>query len=134
MPLYRELPIDLEAFRNLYHSDLGGSPERLRLILDEFYERMSKDILLDFFFAGKDLKAISAKQAEFLLRVLGASPSYSGRPPAQAHLEMPPILSGHFDRRLKILEETLRKHGLPEEAIRAWLGFENAFRETIIAR
>jgi truncated hemoglobin YjbI len=134
MTLYREIPIDLEAFRGIYHSALQGDPAKVHLILEDFYQRMAKDVLLDFFFTGKDLKAIAARQAEFVLRAMGAAPSYSGRPPAQAHLSMPPILSGHFDRRLKLLEETLRAHGLPEDAIQAWLGFENTFREAIISR
>jgi len=134
MPLYRELPLDLNAFRKLFQSALHGDPARVHRILEDFYQRMASDILLDFFFTGKDLKAIAAKQAEFLLRAMGATPSYSGRPPAQAHLAMPPILSGHFDRRLKLLEETLRAHGLPEDAIQTWLGFENTFREVITSR
>ena len=134
MPHYRDLALDLDAFRQIYASALGGDSARVHRILEDFYSRMASDILLDFFFTGKDIKAIASKQAEFLLRAMGVTPSYSGRPPAQAHLTMPPILSGHFDRRLKLLEETLRAHGLPEDAIQTWLGFENTFREAIISR
>ena len=132
--MYRDLPIDLEAFRKLFQNQLGGDPERLHKILADFYRRLSNDLLVGFFFEGHDLEHIARQQAAFLLRALGAAPSYSGRPPAQAHLSLAPILSGHFDRRLKILEETLRAHGLPDSAIEVWLGFENAFREAIVQR
>jgi truncated hemoglobin YjbI len=93
---------------------------------------MSKDILIGFFFTGKDTDAIADKQAEFLLRGMGITPSYTGKAPAQAHEELPPILAGHFDRRLTILEQTLRDHGVPQTDIQTWLGFENAFREGIV--
>jgi truncated hemoglobin YjbI len=60
------------------------------------------------------------------------TPSYSGKPPAQAHAAMPPILPGHFDRRLVLLAETLAAEGLSAEDIRTWTDFENAFRSAIV--
>ena len=93
---------------------------------------MSKDVLIGFFFDGKDLKKIATKQKEFLMRAMGATESYSGKAPAQAHTELAPILYGHFDRRLRILEETLRDHGVSVEDIRIWIAFENAFRQGIV--
>ena len=92
---------------------------------------MAKDVLIGFFFDGRDVDAIAEKQKEFLMRAFGASSSYSGKPPAQAHTALPPILSGHFDRRLKLLETTLLAHGLSRVDIDLWIGFENAFREGI---
>jgi hemoglobin len=132
--VYRDLPVNLEGFRKLFQTELGADPERLHAILADFYQRLSNDVLVGFFFLGHDLEHIARQQAAFLLRAFGAVPTYSGRPPAQAHLDLAPILSGHFDRRLKLLEETLRFHGLPDEAIEVWLGFENAFRQAIIQR
>jgi hemoglobin len=102
-------------------------------ILLDFYGRMARDVLIGFFFAGKDVDAIAMKQKSFLMRAFGATPSYSGKPPADAHTELPPILRGHFDRRLQILEETLRDHGVAVEDIRTWVGFENAFRDQIVS-
>jgi len=106
----------------------------MEAILQDFYARMAADMLIGFFFDGRDVAAIARKQAEFLLRAMGATPSYQGKAPAQAHDELPPILSGHFDRRLRLLEETLRAHGLSEEDIRTWIGFENAFRDAIVTK
>ena len=110
---------------------LGLDPERVRALVFEFYRRVRNDVLIGFFFDGHDIDQIAQKQLEFLLRAMGATPSYQGKAPAQAHTKLPPILSGHFDRRLRVLEETLRDGGLDEESIRAWIGFENAFRPAI---
>ncbi len=109
-----------------------GSEEKLGIILIDFYNRMSNDILIGFFFNKKDIKAIALKQKDFLLRAFGARDSYSGKPPASAHKELPSILSGHFDRRLKILEETLKEHGLSENNIKEWIAFEMTFRKQIV--
>ena len=138
----REIPLSLNKpeLKLLYHhlaqqpERPGQTPEeRLGEILRDFYRRMSHDILIGYFFDGRDVDAIAAKQKEFLLRAMGATPSYSGNPPAQAHGKLPPILRGHFDRRLQILEATLRDHGLSAEDIRTWLTFENAFRDGVVS-
>ncbi len=125
----RELPVNLPELRRLYQ-DAGGEAG-LQVILDDFYQRMSQDILIGFFFDGKDLSKIARMQKEFLMRAMGARPHYAGKPPAQAHDELAPILKGHFDRRLRILEATLRDHGLSEDDIRIWIRFEEAFRAGI---
>jgi hemoglobin len=125
-----ELPVQLPELRGLY-ARLGK--EKIEAILKDFYRRMEQDILVGFFFRGKDVDQIAERQLQFLLRAMGATPSYSGKPPASAHSELAPILSGHFDRRLKLLEETLVEHGLSAEDIRTWIGFENAFREGIVS-
>ena len=128
----RELPILQKAELAALYRRLGGEAQ-LRAILADFYQRMSQDVLIGFFFDGKDLAEIARKQGDFLMRAMGASPSYTGKPPAQAHDNLPPILAGHFDRRLRILEETLAAHGVAAEDIRTWVAFEGAFREGIVS-
>lgn len=105
---------------------------RVRAILKDFYRRLAADVMLGFFFTGRDLDRIADKQADFLLRAMGARATYEGRAPAQAHEKLPPILSGHFDRRLRILETTLADHGLSAEDIRIWVAFESAYRDAVV--
>jgi hemoglobin len=112
----------------------AGGEQGLAEILRDFYARMSRDVLVGFFFDGKDVDKIALTQKAFLMRAFGAAPSYAGKAPADAHADLAPILRGHFDRRLQILEETLRDHGLSDEDIRTWVGFENAFRDQIVAK
>lgn len=126
----QETPVSKPALKNLYRH--VGEEAGLAAILKDFYRRMSGDILIGFFFNDKDTDLIAERQKQFLMRAMGASPSYTGKAPAQAHDELPPILKGHFDRRLRILEETLRDHGVRDEDIRIWVSFESAFREGIV--
>jgi hemoglobin len=132
--MYHDLPVNKEALKDLFEKDLHGSQETLRALMLEFYERMAADVMLGFFFNGKEIRATADKQSEFFLRQVGALPSYSGKPPAQAHFQLPPILSGHFDRRLKILENLLLEKKITQPGIQAWLGFENAFRNVIVQK
>lgn len=125
----REISVNKPALKAIYEH-IGGE-EKLCAILHDFYRRMSTDILIGFFFDGKDLDHIAEMQKEFLMRAMGATPSYKGKAPAKAHDELAPILKGHFDRRLRVLEDTLRDHGVSAEDIRIWIEFETAFREGI---
>jgi truncated hemoglobin YjbI len=115
---------------------LGATPElreqKLSEILQDFYARMSDDIMIGFFFDGRDVAAIADKQKEFILKAFGAKTTYSGKPPADAHQALPPILEGHFNRRLQLLHITLLAHGLSEKSAKIWVEFENAFRDGII--
>lgn len=110
-----------------------GNREALHSLLLDFYQRMAADPMVGFFFDDKDLPAIASKQGAFLLRAMGVEPSYSGLPPAQAHKRLPSILPGHFDRRMRLLEATAADHGLPREAIDAWIAFEETFRAAVQA-
>jgi truncated hemoglobin YjbI len=109
---------------------LGGE-ERLYTILKDFYHEMSKDILIGYFFSGKDVDLIAEKQMNFLLVAMGTRSTYEGKSPTSAHLELPPILSGHFDRRLTLLRQTLIKYEVDPKDIQIWIDFENAFREVV---
>lgn len=125
-----EIPITKPALSRLYRN--VGEEEGLKRILRDFYRRMSKDLMIGFFFDGKDTDLIADHQRAFLMRAMGATTSYSGLAPAHAHDKIAPILAGHFDRRLRILEEALRAHGIADEDIRTWVAFESAFREQIV--
>jgi truncated hemoglobin YjbI len=126
---FRELPVVKPELLGL-GSRLGES--RIRDLVRRFYARMENDVLIGFFFAGKNIVEIADRQSEFLLRAMGLRPSYSGKAPADAHTALPPILSGHFDRRLVLLDQTLQAEGLSESDRQIWIGFENAFRDAIV--
>ena len=126
----KAIPIGRPELQSLFRA-VGGE-EGLRKILEDFYTRMASDVMIGFFFNGKDLNIIAGKQREFLMRAMGAAESYSGKAPAQAHTELAPILPGHFDRRLKILEETLQAHAIDAAQIRVWIAFESTFRGGIV--
>lgn len=126
---FKDIPIEKPELREL--GKLLGVA-RIRAIIGRFYAQMAKDILIGFFFDGRDLQKIADGQSAFLYRAMGLTPGYTGKSPADAHTHLPPILSGHFDRRLKILEEVLTSEGLTEKQRLVWIGFENAFRAAIV--
>jgi len=128
----KTIPINLknQALKKVYEA--VGSRERLREIVGKFYEKMSKDLLIGYFFEGKDLSHIADQQTLFLLRAIGVTQEYKGKPPALAHTKIPNILKGHFDRRLVLLKETLEEAGLDQQAIEIWLRFEEQFRDSIV--
>ncbi len=111
--------------------EIGGEA-KLRKILEDFYAAMAPDVLIGFFFDGKDLHHIAHQQANFLLNAAGLVDRFDGKGPSQAHLQMAPILSGHFDRRLVILRQVLEKHGLTSAQINAWVQFEEGFRLLVV--
>jgi hemoglobin len=110
----------------------AGGADGIERILRKFYKKMENDILVGFFFAGKDLEHIIQQQKSFILRAMGAIDEYRGKSPKKAHEDLPPILKGHFDRRMKLLRETLEEEGLSEKAVTAWTNFENQFRGALI--
>ena len=112
--------------------DLGG-PAQLEKILFRFYSKMAQDLMIGFFFEGKDVLEISGQQAKFILNAAGLIERFEGKGPSQAHLKMPPILSGHFDRRLVILREVLTEQGLLPLQIETWIQFEEGFRLMVVS-
>lgn len=122
----------LRALFDSLGANASSCEGKLRQILVDFYEVMAGDLMIGFFFAGRDLVAIAEMQKSFLMKAMGVSESYTGRVPARAHENIAPILEGHFDRRLVLLAEVLRRHGLGEKDIRTWVAFENSFRDVIV--
>ena len=55
---------------------------------------------------------------------------YTGRPMRTAHARSP-IFGGRFERRLQILRETMRDHGVDDEVQRVWLEHSYALRAQI---
>jgi len=122
----------LQGIVNSLGPDLDERTKRLQGILEDFYVRMAEDIIVGFFFTGRDLKHIAHQQAQFILNAAGLIPKFEGKGPSTAHVALPPILAGHFDRRIVILRETLVAHGLPSEVVESWVGFEASFRDMIV--
>ncbi len=102
-----------------YFETLGGE-EALRAIVDRFVDRVFDDLMIGFHFRDASRARIKTKEYEFAAQHLGGGVVYTGRPMRAAHRPHR-ILGGHFDRRLKILEEVLEEHGVPGEVRDHWL-------------
>jgi truncated hemoglobin YjbI len=126
---FKHLPVEKPELRAL---GVTLGEDRVRAIVHRFYRRMAGDVLIGFFFEGRDIETIADLQSSFLFRAMGLRPSYTGKAPADAHTALPPILAGHFDRRLMLLDQQLTADGLDAAQRAVWVGFENAFRDSIL--
>ena len=109
---------------------LGGEEER-RAIGERFVDRVFDDFMIGFHFRDASRARVKAKEYEFAALHLGADVAYSGRPLRAAHGPHR-ILGGHFDRRLKILEEVLEERGVPAEILAHWLSHNRAQQGLIL--
>jgi hemoglobin len=112
------------------YDKIGG--DALRAVITDFYDRVFSDVMIGFLFAGKDRQRLIDKEWEFTAHFLGADVAYTGRPIRQAHARSP-ILGGHFERRLRILEETMDDHGVDPEVRAAWVGHTRSLRPQVTA-
>ncbi len=110
-----------------------GGAERMHEIIFKFYVRMSNDVMIGFFFAGKNLEEVAKQQTHFILNAAGLIDRFEGKGPSTAHVALPPILRGHFDRRLVLLRETLTAAELDPLLINEWIQFEEGFRSIVVS-
>jgi truncated hemoglobin YjbI len=87
-----------------------GGFDALTALLDDLYQRLYADIMIGFFFLPHDRATLVAHQRDYLMAHLGTRQGrYTGRPLRAAHAHLP-ILPGHFDRRHRLLIQTLDDH------------------------
>lgn len=108
---------------------LGGETA-LREIVADFVDRVRGDMMIGFFFRQVDIERLKDLEFQFAAAHLGGPAAYQGRPLRAAH-RAHPIMGGHFNRRLVILEKTLRDHQVPEDVLTEWLSHNAALRSHI---
>lgn len=113
--------------------DQIGGEEALREIVGEFIDRVSRDMIVGFFFQGKDLARIADKEFELAAARMGGPFSYTGRPMARAHGHLG-INKGHLRRRLAILRHVLESRGVDPAIIQRWLEHERGLEPEVTNR
>ena len=108
-----------------------GGPDRLREILTVFYDRLAVDPIVGFFFAGKELPKVVDGQHRFLMRAFQETERFDGIHPSKAHVDLAPILRGHFDRRLVVLREVLAELGVDPADVEGWVKVEEGMRRLV---
>lgn len=105
--------------------------DKLRAVITDFYDRVFRDVMIGFMFAGKDKQHLIDREWEFAANFLGAPDvKYTGRPLRTAHANHT-IFGGHFERRLQILKETMRDHAVDTDVQASWIDHTNALRAQI---
>lgn len=108
---------------------LGGE-EKLRAIVSDFVERVVKDMMIGFFFRSVDKERLTDLEVQFARAHLGGPANYQGRPLRNAH-GAHPVMGGHFNRRLRLLDQTLQDHGVADDIRIAWLSHNESLRSHI---
>jgi hemoglobin len=108
----------------------AGGPDRIRAILTDFYDRVFADVMIGFHFRHADKARLIEREAELVLRALGADVPYRGKPLREVHARHP-IFGGQFLRRRILLAQALDRHHLPAAVRDAWLAHTDALRPEI---
>lgn len=100
-------------------------------ILTTFYNQVFEDDLLSPYFAGVTKQRLIGKVYNFHYQMFTGEKVYFGERPRNNHHWMV-IPKETFDHREALMEQSLRKHGLPEHLIQRWLAYEEIYREDIV--
>ena len=112
--------------------DEVGGRETMEAMMRRFYDRLFDDVIIGFMFVDSDKEALVQSQIDYVYANIGnRGGDYEGPSIRRAHADLP-ILSGHFDRRHTILEETLREFDVPEHVRDAWLKLDRSMREMVL--
>jgi hemoglobin len=109
-----------------------GGEAPVRAVLQALYDALFVDPIVGFLFEGKDKDRIVHEQLALTCAFLGGPQRYEGRPLPEAHAKLP-LLAGHFDRRHRVLAQTLEAQRVPEEAAKEWLRIDQSLRSSVLA-
>lgn len=108
---------------------IGGSAA-LTAIVRDFVGRVTRDIMIGFHFDRVDKERLVLLETEFAAEHLGGPEHYTGRPLHAAHAGHR-ILGGHFNRRLRLLEQTLEDHGVDAGVRKRWVAHNEELRAQV---
>lgn len=113
-------------------TETQGGEERLLAMMVRFYDLQFADLMIGFLFFGKDKLHLAKSQAEYVSARLGQNRTrYEGPPIRKAHLRVP-ILIGHFNRRLVLLEQVFEEFDVPVHVREAWLSLDTSLRDLVV--
>ncbi len=122
-------PTDQDPSLVTAYERLGGAAAVERIVSD-FVDRVVSDMMIGFFFTKVPITRLKQREFEFAARHLGATLKYSGRNLDEAHGPHK-IMGGQFNRRLRLLEQTLMDHQVPGDIIAEWLAHNESLRAQI---
>jgi hemoglobin len=111
-------------------SQVGGTIQ-IRRVHKIFYDKIYEHPWLSLYFEGIDQEMIENQQTDFISKTLGGPSVYCGALPVPAHKHMR-ITDELFDERSRLLAESLREAGIPEQAAKQWLERDAAFRSRLV--
>ncbi len=121
--------LERSLIRDTPYGRLGA--ERLRVIIEDFVERVVTDPMIGFMFRDVDRVRLIELEFQMAARFLGATEvGYDGRNLAAAHRPHN-IRAGQFSRRSTILLKTLNEHEVHKSIIEQWMAHTERLRTLI---
>lgn len=108
----------------------AGGEVVVRAIVDRFVDRAFDDMIIGFFFTGRDRARVKQHEYEHAAGVLGAPVAYAGRPIVPLHRPLQ-INAGQFRRRLALLRQEIERAGVPSHVAAIWLAAQQAMERQI---
>jgi hemoglobin len=96
--------------------DAVGGAAAVKVVVEDFYQRVLGDQQLAHYFEGVDMPALKRHQALLVGQVLGGPPDYDGRSLREAHQGLG-ITKPHFDLVVTHLAGALKDAGVPDDII-----------------
>lgn len=105
--------------------------DKLKAIIDDFYDAVFEDDLLSPYFQKFTKQRSKEKVYSFYKQLFSGEKCYFGDRPHNAHHWMV-IPDEIFDHRLELLQHFMNVHGLSENLQSLWLPYENYYRPDIV--
>jgi chemotaxis protein histidine kinase CheA/ActR/RegA family two-component response regulator len=101
-----------------------------------FYDKVLANDLLKDFFADVDMDVLRAKQAAFMIKVLGGPDNYDGKDMATAHASLSDkgVSDEHFDAAIFCLQEALVELGVWGPTVEDVISVVESTREDVLGR
>lgn len=116
--------------------DQLGGPKRLRLTIDNFYDKVLSDPILSPLFESTDMSHVRTQQRMFFAMVLGGDDGYAGRDltRAHAHLIEDGIGDPHFSRMKALYRQTMVEMNVDADTVEKITDVFESHRNAVLGR
>ncbi|MBP1986164.1 group I truncated hemoglobin [Halolamina salifodinae] len=114
------------------YAEIGGR-EAVERVVDDFYDRVLDDPLLEPYFAETDMEALFAHQVQFVSAVAGGPVDYDGADMQAAHEGMG-ITEEAFGQVAEYLHAALVENGVGEATADSIIGEVAALEDDVVGK
>ena len=114
------------------YAEIGGQ-DAVEAVVDDFYDRVLDDPVLEPYFEDTDMDALFAHQVQFISAVAGGPVDYDGADMQTAHEGMG-ITEEAFAHVAEHLDAALRENGVDDGNVEAILGEVAALEDDVVGQ
>lgn len=114
------------------YAEIGGR-DAVESVVDDFYDRVLADPMLEPYFEGTDMESLFAHQVQFVSAVAGGPVDYDGADMQAAHEGMG-ITEEAFGQVAEYLHASLVENGVDEETADSIIGEVAALEDDVVGQ